>query len=164
MDEKLSEKLYETHYMRVYSFLISLTGNKDLAEELTQETFFKALSSRSGYRGEADELTWLCSIARNLYFDERRRQSRFSDSPAEPGADEDFRSAAEDRDLSFRIHLILHGLGEPYREVFELRVFGELSFSEIARIFGKSESWARVTFHRAKLQIRERMADSQHDS
>ena len=65
--------------------------------------------------------------------------------------------AVSDSDMAFRIHLVLHRLDEPYKEVFQLRVFGELSFSQIAAIFGKTESWARVTYHRAKLKIQERM-------
>ena len=62
-----------------------------------------------------------------------------------------------DRDFSFRIHLALHDLEEPYREIFELRVFGELSFREIGAIFARTENWARVTYHRARLKLQERM-------
>ena len=64
---------------------------------------------------------------------------------------------ASDRDSSFRIHVALHAMEEPFREVFELRVFGELSFREIGTIFGKTENWARVTYHRARLKLQERM-------
>ena len=53
--------------------------------------------------------------------------------------------------------MILHELPEPYKEVFQLRVFGELAFGQIGRIFGKTETWARVTYHRARLKIQERM-------
>ena len=62
-----------------------------------------------------------------------------------------------DKDSSFRIHLALHAMEEPYREVFELRIFGELSFREVGDIFGKTENWARVTYHRARLKLQERM-------
>ena len=68
--------------------------------------------------------------------------------------------SAADRDASFRIHMALHALEEPYRETFELRVFGELSFREIGVIFGKTENWARVTYHRARLKLRERMGET----
>ena len=67
---------------------------------------------------------------------------------------------AADADMAFRIHVVLHNLEEPYKEVFQLRVFGELSFAQIASIFGKTEAWARVTYHRAKLKIQERMGQS----
>ena len=157
MDGALSEKLYKTYYMRVYSYLVTLTGDKTLAEELTQECFFRAMTGSSAYRGEADECTWLCAIAKNLYTDELRKRKRHAEMPEEMASDMDVERDAADKDQSFRVHMALHSLSEPYREVLELRVFGELSFRQIGTIFGKTESWARVTFHRAKLQLQERM-------
>lgn len=153
-----SEKLYQTYYMRVFSFAMTLTGDRSQAEEITQETFFRAISKRNSFRGEADEATWLCAIAKNLFLDEKRRQGRREPlSEDVPDTGKGIEQATEDRDSSFRIHLALHGLPEPYREVFELRVFGELSFREIGTIFAKTENWARVTYHRARLQLQERM-------
>lgn len=153
-----NEKLYEAYYMRVFSFAMTLTGDRAQAEEITQETFFRAFSKQSGFRGESDEATWLCSIARNLYLDERRRQGRHEPMPEElPDTGKGVEQCAVDRDTSFRIHMALHNLEEPYREVFELRIFGELSFREIGTIFGKTENWARVTYHRARLKLQERM-------
>ena len=153
------EKLYNSYYMQVYSYAVTLTKNPEQAEEITQNTFFKAITSKADFQGKANELTWLCSIAKNLYYDELRRNQRIAgleDSlPISSGVD--IEQAVSDSDMAFRIHLVLHGLDEPYKEVFQLRVFGELSFSQIAAIFGKTESWARVTYHRAKLKIQERM-------
>ena len=77
-----------------------------------------------------------------------------------PDTGKSLEQAAADRDSSFRIHMALHALEEPYREVFELRIFGELSFREIGMIFQKTENWARVTYHRAKLKLRERMGET----
>ena len=154
------EGLYEAHYMQVYSYLVTLSRDRSLAEELTAQTFYKAMTARSGYRGEGSEQTWLCAIAKNLYADEMRRRARQSGGEpdeagiAAPGAMEE---DALDRDTTFRIHMILHELPEPYKEVFQLRVFGELAFGQIGRIFGKTETWARVTYHRARLKIQERM-------
>ena len=154
------EGLYEACYMQVYSFLLTLSRDRNLAEELTAQTFYKAMTTKSEFRGESEELTWLCAIAKNLYADEQRRRARQSelapeDAPAvQTGAMED---GALDRDMAFRIHVILHDMPEPYKEVFQLRVFGELAFREIGRIFGKTETWARVTYHRARLKIQERM-------
>ena len=153
------EKLYYAYYMQVYSYAVTLTKNPEQAEEITQNSFFKAITSKADFQGKANELTWLCSIAKNLYYDELRRNQRIAgleDSlPISSGVD--IEQAVSDSDMAFRIHLVLHGLDEPYKEVFQLRVFGELSFSQIAAIFGKTESWARVTYHRAKLKIQERM-------
>lgn len=159
MDAETSQKLYETCYMRVYSYAMTLAKDRNTAEEITQETFFRAVTSTRTFRGESEWLTWLCAIAKNLFFDEMRRRSRLSDPPAEdlPNADSDLQADCADTDASFRIHLVLHTLEEPYREVFELRVFGELSFRQIGTVFGKTENWARVTYHRARLKVQERI-------
>ena len=154
------EGLYDACYMQVYSFLLTMSRDRSLSEELTEQTFYKAMTTKSEFRGEAEELTWLCAIAKNLYADEQRRRARQSElapeGTASPAAMED---GALDRDMAFRIHMILHDMPEPYKEVFQLRVFGELAFREIGRIFGKTETWARVTYHRARLKIQERMDD-----
>lgn len=158
MTRDQSEKLYEAYYMRVFSYVMTLTGDRSQAEEITQETFFRAISKNSSFRGESDEVTWLCAIARNFFLDEKRRQGRTEPiSEIMPDTGRDVEQAAMDRDSSFRIHMALHSLEEPYREVFELRVFGELSFREVGMIFGKTENWARVTYHRARLKLQERM-------
>ena len=162
MDAQASEKMYEAYYMRVYSYAVTLSGSREMAEEITQETFYRAMtkagSRTASFRREADEVTWLCSIAKNLFCDEKRREKKTGPVPEELPADgKSVEQIAADRDSSFRIHLALHALEEPYREAFELRVFGELSFREIGTIFGKTENWARVTYHRARLKLQERM-------
>ena len=153
------EKLYISYYMQVYSYAITLTKNPDLAEEITQHTFVKAISAISKYNGKSSELTWLCSIAKNLYYDEIRRNQKLTgiEDVNRMTSANDLEKTVADTDMAFRIHLVLHDLEEPYKEVFQLRVFGELSFAQIATIFKKTESWARVTYHRARLKIKERM-------
>ena len=163
MDGDAGEKLYEAYYMRVYSYVMTLCGSKQLAEEITQETFFRAMSRRKDFRQEADEVTWLCTIARNLFYDEKRREKKTAPMPEEAASDEkSIEQIAADRDSSFRVHLALHALEEPYREIFELRVFGELGFKDIGTIFGKTENWARVTYHRARLKLQERMRSDEN--
>lgn len=153
------EKLYNSYYMQVYSYVVSIAKNRELAEEITQNTFYKAVSAKAKFKGESNELTWLCSIAKNLYYDELRNQRRIADMReiSKLPYDENIECTIADSDMAFRIHLVLHCLDEPYKEVFQLRVFGELSFGQIATIFGKTEAWARVTYHRAKLRIQERI-------
>lgn len=161
MSNEACEKLYEAYYMRVFSYAMTLAGDRHLAEEIAQETFLRAFSKAGSFRGESDEATWLCAIAKNLFTDEMRRQRRFGAMPEEAAAKEKpVEQAAVERDDSFRVHLALHSMEEPYREVFELRVFGELSFQQIGRIFGKTENWARVTFHRARAKLKERMGEA----
>ena len=158
MDRVQTGKLYEAHYMRVFSYAMTLSGDRELAEELTQETFYRAFSKAGEFRKESDKVTWLCAIAKNCFYDEKRRQSRTGPIPEEiPDTEKGVEQKTVDRDSSFRIHLALHSLEEPYREIFELRVFGELSFREIGEIFSRTENWARVTYHRARLKLQERM-------
>ena len=158
MNHEACERLYEACYMRVFSYAMTLTRDRHLAEEITQETFFRAFSRLDSFRGESDEATWLCAIARNLFNDEKRRQGKFGQLPEEAASlDRGVEQSAVEKDDSFRVHMALHALEEPYREVFELRVFGELSFAQIGRIFTKTENWARVTFHRARAKLKERM-------
>ena len=158
MNDQAWEKMYDAYYMRVYSFTMTLCGDQNLAEDVTQETFSRAMSKSASFRNESDEVTWLCAIARNLFLDEKRRQTRTEQMPEEiPSKEKTPEQLTMDRDSSFRIHMALHALDEPYREAFELRVFGELSFRESGTIVGKTENWARVTYHRARLKLQERM-------
>lgn len=158
-EREISEQLYEAYYMKVYSFVMTLAKSKTLSEEIAQEVFFRAITTEKTFRGESDTFTWLCAIAKNLFYDEMRKRSRQSkETDVEiPDTGDDPSVAVADADASFRIHLVLHELDEPYKEVFELRCFGELSFKQIGTVFKKTESWARVTYHRAKLKIQERM-------
>lgn len=161
------EVLYNSYYKQVFSYVMTLAKNRERAEEITQETFTRALASGKGYRKESGELTWLCSIARNFFIDDTRRKKHETEMPRseetgeeiEIAADTNIEMSVEDEDSSYRIHMILHTLEEPYKEVFQLRVFGELPFEKIGTIFGKTENWARVTYHRARLKIQERMEE-----
>lgn len=153
------DKLYNAYYMEVYSYMMALSGNPHTAEEITQEVFFKAMKTRHTCRGDSGELTWLCAIAKNTFIDECRRQARFQKTEEELPDETDVEKLLEDESATLQIHRILHRMEEPYKEVFQLRVFGELSFQKIGRIFEKTETWARVTYHRARLKIQERMEE-----
>lgn len=155
------EQMYNTYFMQVYSYVMTLAKNRDEAEEITQKVFFKAFTAKRGYSGESAPLTYLCSIAKNLFYDEQKAKSRRgtldeADISCAAGGKSAEEKTEDDFD-TFRIHQILHEMEEPYKEVFQLRIFGELSFADIGRLFGKSDNWARVTFHRAKNKIKEEM-------
>lgn len=154
------EKIYQMYYMQVYSYVMTLVKNADVAEEITQQTFFNAISGKSKFKGQSGEVTWLCAIAKNLVIDEFRKTAKSAELPEEVACEVDFYEGLEKRETSLQIHLLLHKLTEPYKEVFQLRIFGDLSFADIGKIFGKSENWARVTYHRAKLKIQERMDEN----
>lgn len=150
------EKLYQDYFLIVYRYILSISRDPLAAEEVTQETFFKALKKIDDFRGESSIRVWLCQIAKNTYLSQVKRQGRLTQLPEEYG--EPGRSVEEEvfifEDVK-QIHRILHNLREPYKEVFSLRTFGELAFADIAELFGKSESWARVTYHRARMMIKE---------
>ena len=145
--------------MKVFSYVMTLAKDRNDAEEITQETFFRAISTEKSFKGDSDSFTWLCAIAKNIFIDQKRHYARQDDELSEdlPDTDKGLEEKLTDRETSLRIHLILHKLEEPYKEVFQLRIFGELSFAEIGSIFGKTETWARVTYHRARVKIKERM-------
>lgn len=153
---------FEKYYEDVLRFLRGLSGDEYLAEELTQETMYRALKSIDTFRGDSDLRVWLCSIAKNLFFTHCKKQKRaIQDAAYENCGSEEklFVQVVEDKETAFRIHKILHELREPYKEVFSLRVFGELSFQEIGELFQKSEHWACVTYHRAKGMVQERLGE-----
>lgn len=148
--------------MQVYSYVMTIIKNQSSAEEITQNTFFKAMTAKKQFKGNSNELTYLCGIAKHLAIDEYRKNTKLSElNEAVSTTTVDIEKATEDKDIALQIHLILHRLQEPYKEVFQLRVFGELSFSQIGAIFSKTENWARVTYHRARLKIQERMIENE---
>ena len=150
------QEVYEQYFTVVYRYLLSLSHNIHIAEELTQETFFKALKKVDDFRGDCDLRVWLCQISKNTYYDYLKKNKKY----APESQDEKEESFPSDllQNFSLQVHKVLHRLSEPYKEVFSLRVFGELSFAEISSLFGKSESWARVTYHRACKKIREELS------
>ena len=155
------EAIYQQHAQTVFRYLLSLTGDEDLSEELTQETFYQAIRSSGRFDGNCKVTTWLCAIAKNVLLSHRRKHPAAEDLEA---ADLTVPSAEQEASLSLsRVELMksLHGMPEPYREVLYLRLFGDLSFREIGDVFGKSENWARVTFYRGKEKIRKEVTSDE---
>lgn len=155
------QEVYERYFTSVYRYLLSLSHDTHLAEELTQETFFKALKKAEQFRGECDLRVWLCQISKNTYYDYLKKNKKYAseqEDETEPVLSMDLLQDFSDKETAFQVHKALHKLAEPYKEVFSLRgVFGELTFADISSLFGKSESWARVTYHRAYKKIREEL-------
>ena len=156
------EELYRTYFDIVYRYIRSVSRDGSLAEEVTQETFFKALKKADQFRGDCDVRVWLCQIAKNTLYDHLKKQKRqlLGDEKLEEVESADGELLEEklaQRSQAMEIHKVLHGLSEPYKEVFSLRTFGELNFREIGMLFGKSENWARVTYYRARVKIREEL-------
>ena len=152
------EELYKAYYPQVYKYILKLCQDELLAEEITQETFFKVLKNADSFKGQCKFSVWMCQIAKNTFYSYLKKNKRLADFPIDMLAiedEDDLENLVADRNMALRIHEFLHDMEEPYREVFWMRTFGELSFAEIGKIHKKSESWARVTYHRAKMKIKE---------
>ena len=153
------EKVFQENQTFIFRYLMKLCGNESLAEELTQETFFRAYMNLTGLRKEEKLTVWLCQIAKNTYFawyNEQKRLQPLDDIPVSENT-QDIAEAFVEKELSAKAYVCLHKMDEPYKEVFMLCVFGGLSLKDISSLFGKSESWARVTFYRAKQKLMEGM-------
>lgn len=146
------EAIYTEYFTDVYRYVFSLCKNETLAEEITQEAFYRAMTHIDGFDGRCRLFVWLCQIAKNTYYSYLKKQKRLADPDAAETLSSDIfiESRLCDKEDARRLHQLLHALPEPYKEVFSLRVFGELPFSQIGALFGKTESWARLIFYRAK--------------
>jgi len=153
------EKLFDYNRDFIFKYLIKMTRDASLAEELTQETFFRAYMNYPSLRNKEKASVWLCQIAKNTYFawynDQKKKDSL--DDLEVTSCDISIEDAFVQKELSKKALICLHELEDPYKEVFMLSVFGGFSLKDISSIFGKSESWARVTFYRAKQKLSERM-------
>lgn len=155
------EEIYKRYFKDVYLFVYSLSKNQHIAEDITSETFLKAMHSLDSFKGESDIKVWLFQIAKNTYYSYLRKNK-----PVVPTGEfykeidnTNLEKKMIDRNESMRIHKILHTLPAPYKEVFSLRMFGELSYKEIGEIFEKTDNWACVTFYRARKKIKEKMRE-----
>lgn len=158
------EQIYRAYFNDVFRYIRRLSGDESVAEEITGETFFKAMRALDRFRGDCDIRVWLCQIAKNCYYSYLKKTKRADSiddiellnipSPAESVEDRVIR-----QDDAQQIRNILHDVSEPYKEVFMWRVFAELSFKQIGQLFGKTENWACVTYHRAKNLIKTRLEE-----
>ena len=151
------EEIYTTHFDGVYRYILSLCGNGDIAEEITQEAFYKAMEHLDRFDGTCRLYVWLCQIAKNTYFTYIKKQKRHVPQDELILTEQTTLAMEEellDQESVWELHKLLHQLSEPYKEVFSLRVFGEMPFSQIGELFGKTDSWARLIFYRAKKELR----------
>ena len=160
------ESIYQQYGKTVYFFLLSLTQNESLSEELTQETMCRAIMNIGAFRGESKMSVWLCQIAKNLYFEWQKKNKRtlpIEEALLTEPDEQDIIDELTSKETAHRILKHLHMLDDPYKEVFMWRVFAELSFKQIGQMFGKSENWACVTYHRARNKIKEKLEVDCHE-
>lgn len=168
------DDLYREYAVMIYHFIYLKCRNQDLAEDIVQTTFLKAITNIDSFHGQSRISTWLCQIAKNEYLNYCRKHNRQQsyDEYIENRGELPLQETMPFRDLTLEkliineqadvIRKILHTLEEPYKEVFMLRVYGEYSFGEIAELFQKNDTWARVTYYRAKNRIIERFRKEEH--
>ena len=153
------EKIYEQYFETVNKYLFCLTHNSDISEELTQETFYKAVQKIDSYKGECKISVWLCQIAKNLWFDQCRKNKKRKNTEEIDLTDTQMLNTLEEqiisKDEKVSLYRKMQKLDGKTREVIYLRITGELSFKEIGTILNKTENWARVTFYRGKNKLKE---------
>lgn len=153
------EQIYEEYFETVNKYLFCLTHDSDISEELTQETFYKAVNKIHTYKGKCKISVWLCEIAKNLWYDECRKNRKMIKTDQEEllviQAIENLEDTVILNEEKMNLYKKMQSLDEQTREVMYLRITGELSFKEIGIILNKTENWARVTFYRGKQKIKE---------
>ena len=162
------EQIYREYFNDVLLYIRALSGNEHIAEEITSETFFKAMRSIGSFRGDCDIRVWLCQIAKNCYYTYLKKTNRvehiedverLETQISQEGAEEQFFRHNTVSD----IRKVLHDIPDPYKEVAMWRLFAQLSFKQIGQIFSKSENWACVTYHRAKAMIKTRLEEGNYE-
>lgn len=146
----------QVYYDRVYRFLLSLSGNPHQAEDLTQEVFYRALLHIHRYREQGQMFTWLCSIGKNLWLTQCRKERHLSQAVSDvpqPGPDE----TLPDQELQDALRRAVAALPEDYRDVVILHIYGGISLKDISVLKGKSDSWGKVTFYRAKQMLKQNL-------
>ena len=152
------EKIYEQYFEIVNKYLFCLTHNNDISEELTQETFYKAVKKINTYKGECKISVWLCQIAKHLWYDYCKKNNkviRLEEEFFEIQDDDTIEEKVISKEEKILLYKKMQALDEKTREVIYLRITGELSFREIGIILNKTENWARVTFYRGKNKLKE---------
>lgn len=157
------ERICQAEYQAVRRFLLRLSGNESLAEELTQETFYQAMRHWKDFRRQCAVSTWLCGIAKRLFYTYCRRPPPLPVERLPEGAQGSLEDGLMDRERRLQIHRLLHCLPEPYKEVVTLRTFGELSHQEIGALFDRPESWSRMTYYRGKQLLARMLKGEEQD-
>ena len=151
------EEIYKKYSKLVYRYLYGLTKNHELSEELMQETFYSAIKGIKSFRQECSIYSWLCQIAKNKWKNHVSKNNKIKIIQFDEALETEI--LVENLEEKFfhegNLYNEIKKLDNLTREVVYLRVNGEFSFKEIGRILDKSEVWARTTFYRAKLKLRE---------
>ncbi len=162
------EKIYTTYFNDVYLYIRRLSADEHIAEEITSETFFKAIRSIDSFRGECELRVWLCQIAKNCYYSHLKKNrivAVLEDTKFQTISDTNtlLDEQVVNQEEAMLIRKLLHTIPDPYKEVFMWRAFADLSFKQIGQIYNKTDNWACVTYHRARKIIKERLEEFKHE-
>ena len=162
------EELYHTYFKDVYKYILRLSGNAHVAEEITSDTFFKAMNAVNKFRGDCEIRVWLCQIAKNCYYSyvKKNRREESVDAPELQniaGTETGLAEQLAAKETTMRLQQLLHELAEPYKEVFLWRTYADLSFKQIGQMFGKTDNWACVTYHRARAMLKKGLEESENE-
>lgn len=160
------DQIYKDYALPVYKYLLTLTKDPALAEELTAETFYRAMEKYKEFRGECKVLTWLCQIEKFAFFEEIRRNNKFTPLLEDENLQGNSTSTIPDKsfinkECELEVYKSMRRLKGEIRELMYLRILGELSFKEIGDILDKNETWARVNFYRAKVKIQKGLRENE---
>ncbi len=150
------EEIYKKYANLIKNYIYTITSNKELAEEIMQETFIVAINQINKFRGECDISVWLCSIAKKILYKKTKKNNQYKTISIEDVEIADEKKIEEEyikSNSKLKLYAALQNLDSTTREVIYLRLTGDLSFKEIGKILNKTENWARVTFFRAKQKL-----------
>ena len=154
------EEIYKDYFQYVFSYLLSFTNNPEIAEELTQETFYSVIKNIHKFQNNSSLKTWIYKIAKNKLIDYYKKIKKIQNMDIDEVSEKfllinSFEEEYADREELLNVYKRIHRLDEKSKEVVYLRIKCEFNFKEIGNIMGKSEEWARITFYRAKIKLKE---------
>ncbi len=160
-DAAAERQLYDAHVEPVYRLAFRLTGEDDLAQDYTQETFIKAFDRIGQFRAEARFATWLRAIATSVIFNGLRKVKRFQQREHE--LDDAMHAATGARpvepDLKERLHSAIDSLPEKYRMVFVMHDVEGYTHGEISAALGVQEGTSKAQLSRARSRLRESLSE-----
>ncbi len=153
------EKMYEKYSKIIYKYIFCLTKNHELSEEIVQDTFLVAVKNIDKFEGNSKLSTWLCAIAKNIYYKKLKKNKKIKNVAIDELNNVTSENFIEDiiceKESKLEVIKNIQKLDEETKNVMYLRIYAELSYEEIAKVMGKTSSWARVIFFRGKEKLKE---------
>lgn len=149
------EQIYRAYFTQVYRYVLRLCGDEQMAQDVTADTFFRALTKLDSYREASSVSTWLCAIAKRTWLSKARRERRMV--PTDPLPDASVPDGMQARVEAAEAREAIDRLPPAMRDVFLMRVDGGMAFRDIGSLLGHTENWACVNYHRARERLRQEL-------